>query len=174
MQQWVDEWGESSVYWRMGLRTQGALLERVKNFFRFCVRMGWIAMNPAEGIESITEGTSTTHTTPLSPSQYESLLNATQKYDADMRPDDRMGNYLRAIIEVQRWCGLRIGGVLRMERGCICDGRLRIRTKKTGEDVFVLVPEHVRKQLDALPNIGRYYFWSGVSSYKSLAVWSQR
>ncbi|MGC1784765.1 MAG: site-specific integrase [Acidobacteriaceae bacterium] len=174
IQEWVNAWGPESVYWKMGVRTQGALLERVKDFFRFTVRMGWVATSPAAGIESITEPVGTRHTSPLSKEQYRMLLAATTKYDADMRPDDRMGKHLRAIIETERWCGIRIGDILKLHRKSIREGKLKLRTKKTGESVFVLVPVHVEEQLNALPNIGKYYFWTGKSSYKSLVCQWER
>lgn len=101
-QTWVNDWGPDSVYWKMRLRTQGSFLERVKNFFRFCVRMGWLITSPAAHIESITEPVGTTHTKPLTAKECATLLDVTYLYHTSMRPDDRMGAHLRAIIETQR------------------------------------------------------------------------
>lgn len=182
IQQWVNTWGPDSVYWKMGVRTQGTFLERVKNFFRFCRRMGWIQANPAEFIDAITESSTTNHTEPLSRGQFAALLKATEQYDTSMRPDDRFGAHLRALVEMQRWCGLRIGDALTVRRDAIRGGNvkveqhgdLKIKTKKTGMDVFVMVPLHVQKLLNALPDIGPYYFWSGKGTYKSLVTTWER
>jgi len=53
--------------------------------------------------------------------------------------------------------------------------RIRVRTQKSGEPVYLPTPETLKLLLDALPlpgNAGKdcpYYFWSGHSSRRSVA-----
>ena len=161
---------------RMGKTTAGRHLEKVKAFFKYCQRMGWIKASPAYGIKAIKPDE--TETLPLLGGRYEQVLAATYKYDADMRPDDRYGQELRALIELMRWSGLRISDALMVAKNRIVANRFTLRTVKNGTKLTVILPDHVVTALHALPERPtvdlRYYFWSGKSEIKSLTGQWQR
>jgi len=162
---------------RLGASSQGRLLERVKGFFRYCVRMKWIEHSPAVDLEAIQPDSR--QTMPLLSGRYEQLLAATYLYDEGMRPDDRFGAELRALIELMRWSGLRIGDALSCPRTNLKGNRLFLREmKKTGEPIFAVLPDRVVKALKELPSRptvhANYFFWSGTSKYKSLVCQWQR
>lgn len=133
----------------MGQSTQGRLLEKIKAFFQYCVTMGWVKSNPATGLKSIKpDGT---QTLPLLDGRYEEVLKATYKYDQGMRHDDCFGPELRAIIELMRWSGLRIGDALLCKRSQIIGHRYGLRMKKTGERLGLVLLDHVIDALNNLP-----------------------
>jgi hypothetical protein len=76
----LDVWRGS---WTSALTTQAALLTRVKAFFRWTTSMEYTRRNPALMLKAITPNDS--QTWPLTPTQFEELLAATYKLDADAR-----------------------------------------------------------------------------------------
>ena len=178
LDEWKTQWKPKAKHPddRMGKTTAGRHLEKVKSFFKYCQRMGWIKASPAYGIKAIKPDES--ETLPLLAGRYEQVLAATYKYDADMRPDDRYGQELRALIELMRWSGLRISDALTVAKARIIGNRFSLRTVKNGTKLTVILPDHVVAALHALqqrPTIDpRYFFWSGKSEVKSLTGQWQR
>lgn len=149
----------------------------VKRFTKYCLRMGWIGRDPAAEFDAITPDES--ETLPLLSGRYEAVIAATYEYDAQMRPDDRFGPELRAIIELMRWSGLRIGDALKVKRTDFRGNRLTVKkSQKTKKPHAVIVPDHVITALFTLaprPTIDpAYFFWSGKSLHKSLTGQWQR
>jgi integrase/recombinase XerD len=178
----LDEW---KTHWkpkakhpddRMGKTTAGRHLEKVKAFFKYCQRMGWIKASPAYGVKAIKPDE--TETLPLLGGRYEQVLEATYRYDGDMRQDDRYGQELRALIELMRWSGLRISDALTVAKDRIVGNRFTLRTVKNGTKLTVILPDHIVAALHALPTRptvdARYFFWSGKSEIKSLTGQWQR
>jgi integrase len=162
---------------RIGKTTAARRLEIIKRFTKYCLRMGWISNDPAADFDPIEPDESVT--LPLLSGRYEAVLASTHQYDEQMRPDDRFGPELRAIIELMRWSGLRIGDALKVKRGAFIGNRLLIaKTQKTGKPHIVLIPDHVVSALFSLavrPTIDpAYFFWSGKSKAKSLTGQWQR
>jgi integrase/recombinase XerD len=162
---------------RIGKTTAGRRLEKVKGFLSYCVKMLWIIKSPAADLKAIKPAKSVT--LPLLSGRYEKVFASTYLYDKNARrPSDRFGEDLRAIIELMRWTGLRIGDALLCERSRIVGNRFTLCTKKTGADLTVILPDHVVAALHALPLRPdvhpKYFFWSGKSKYKSLTGRWQR
>jgi site-specific recombinase XerD len=181
LDEWITSWNPKAKRPedRIGKTTAGRRLEMVKRFFKYCVRMKWIAANPAADFDAITPEESVT--LPLLSGRYEAVLEATYRYDEDMRPDDRFGAELRAVIELMRWSGLRIGDALKFPKSALVGNRLTVtiqksqRKKKTHT---VIIPDQVceaLRDLPARPTVDpRYFFWSGTSKHKSLTGQWQR
>jgi integrase/recombinase XerD len=161
---------------RMGKTTAGRHLEKLKAVFKYCHVMGWIKASPTYGIKAIKPEES--ETLPLLGGRYERVLTATYEYDANMRPDDRYGQELRALIELMRWSGLRISDALMVAKDRITGNRFTLRTVKNGTKLTVILPDRVVTALHALPRRPtvdpRYFFWSGKSEIKSLTGQWQR
>ena len=178
LDEWKTQWKAKAKHPdnRMGKTTAGRHLEKVKAFFTYCQRIGWIKASPAYGIKAIKPDE--TETLPLVGGRYEQVLEATYKYDADMRQDDRYGQELRALIELMRWSGLRISDALTVAKDRIVGNRFALRTIKNGTKLTVILPDHVVTALHALPIRPtvdpRYFFWSGKSEIKSLTGQWQR
>jgi integrase/recombinase XerD len=180
LDRWRSDWSPDALYQedRIGATTQGRLLERVKGFGRYCTKMRWLPGNPAQELESIRAESRAT--LPLLDGRYEQVLQATHAYDAAMRSDDRYGAELRALIELMRWSGLRLGDALKCPKSRIDGNHLFLRrTKKTNEPIYALLPNHVVKALLSLPKRDtvhpNYFFWSGKSKYESLvSQWERK
>jgi integrase len=178
LDEWKTQWRKKAKHPdnRMGKTTAGRHLEKVKAFFKYCQRMGWIKASPAYGIKAIKPDES--ETLPLLGGRYDQVLAATYEYDANMRQDDRYGQELRALIELMRWSGLRISDALMVAKDRITGNRFTLRTVKNGTKLTVILPDHVVAALRALPERltvdPRYFFWSGKSEIKSLTGQWQR
>ena len=77
---------------------------------------------------------------PLLSGNYEKVLAATHIYDEKMRPDDRFGIELRALVELMRWSGLRIGDALCCPKSKLEDGHRQSHRR--------LLAEAARNRLD--------------------------
>jgi integrase len=183
LDRWVVGWGRdaSRPQDRFKGATGGALLEKVKKWLEYCVDIGWITTNPATKIKAISRDSA--QTLPLLDGRYESVIAATYAYDECARPDDRFGPELRAIIELQRWAGLRISDALLAARSRLDGNRFTLIPYKTRRveksKLVVILPDHVVAALDSLPSRPgvdpRYFFWSGTSKVKSLTgLWQKK
>jgi len=110
-------------------------------------------------------------TWPLTPQQFEELLAATHKLDAEARyKSAQVGEHLRALFLVQRWTGLRVGDVLSLPKSALQGNRLtaviqkKLHRKPAAARVVCIVPDHVAEALTSLPLRNEehpdYFFWS--------------
>lgn len=166
----LDEWRGS---WTTALTTQAALLTRVKSFFKWSAAMEYTRRNPALMLKAITPDDS--QTWPLTPKQFEELLAATHKLDADARyKSAKVGQHLRALFLVQRWTGLRVGDVLSLPRSALQGNRItaviqkKRNRKPTACRIECVLPDHVVEALTSLPARKEehrdYFFWSKTCS----------
>jgi integrase len=139
--------------------------------------MHWLGGNPATELKAIKPDPSVTW--PLLSGRYEKVIAATFEYDKRARrPSDQFRAEMRAIIELMRWTGLRIGDALMCAKSRIQENRFILTTQKGRSASTVLIPDHVIAALNALPTRSNvhpdYFFWSGNSKPKSLTGRWQR
>jgi integrase/recombinase XerD len=155
---------------RLALTTQAALLTRIKAFFSWSVALDHVKKDPAARLPAIT--TEDSQTWPLTPSQFDELLKATNRLDQEARyKASAVGQHLRAAFLVQRWTGLRIGDVLMLPKTALQGNRLTsaIQKKKNRKPksavMTFIVPTQVVEALNSLPKNdsihAAYFFWSG-------------
>jgi site-specific recombinase XerD len=163
---------------RMGLTTQSHFLSRLKEFFRWAVATDRLNRDPSLALAPITP--SDKRTMPLTPSQFNELLAATEEYDANQpRKKLQHGAELRAIFLTMRWSGLRLADVLALPRSALNGSRLVLKTKKTGAIFDRLIPDDVVSALTALPPRHTAppdcFFWSRETHLHSLELaWLKR
>jgi site-specific recombinase XerD len=178
LDQWRLCWSADAIRVgdRLGNSAAAQLLEKIKMFTAYCVDMGWIKSDPAARMDPIKPDED--QTLPLDRERYEQVIAATFLYDEDMRPDDRFGAELRALIELQRWTGLRISDAVKAARGRLHGNVYTLRMTKGGAPLTVILPDHVVEMLNSLPHRDtvdpRYFFWSGKSKTKSVTGMWQR
>jgi integrase/recombinase XerD len=132
-------------------------LGNLRAFFRFCVKSKWVEENyaldlkPPRVIDPKIE--------PLEPAEFEEILKA-----CDERKNKLV---LKAMLLVLRYTGLRIRDVVTLQRDTVRNGRIFLRTAKTGTDVYCPLPPQAIEALAAVSTPGKYYFWSGTSKPKS-------
>ena len=139
-------------------------LERLRSFLRFCNQAGWIRENPATAVKP----PKVTHnpTLPFSREEMKRILAACDRYGGKKQR-------LRAFILVMRFTGLRIGDTIRLTRPQVADGKVFVRTAKTGQQVTVPVPPQVVEALGKIEDIGDRYFWTGKNVRSAVANWSR-
>lgn len=149
--------------WENAPQTVQRKHERLIAFLWFCVRMDWIAKNPAIVLKRIK--TSTVPTGYFTQEEFRALVDATYAYgdwrgghDFEYRRDR-----LRALILLMRWSGLAITDAVTLERQRLSeDGNLFLYRAKTGVPVYVPLPPEVHNLLRSLPSANpHYFFWSG-------------
>jgi integrase/recombinase XerD len=105
-----------------------------------------------------------TPTLPFSAEEYTRILEAA----TDVR--------VRTFIEVMRHSGLRISDTTTLAVSSLVGDKIRLYQAKTGEPVYVPVPNLVSAALRSLPRKNKqYFFWSGTSKVQAAAsVWRKR
>jgi integrase/recombinase XerD len=171
LDEWRGSWGldAGEKHLQLALTTQAALLTRIKAFFRWATAMEYTPRNPALMLKAITPDES--QTWPLTPAQFDVLLSSTYKLDGDARYQSaKVGQHLRAVFQVQRWTGLRVGDVLSLPKSALQGNRLsaviqkKLNRKPIAARVDFILPDHVVKELTSLPTRKEehpdYFFWS--------------
>jgi integrase/recombinase XerD len=156
--------------WKVGPVTARKKLERLRMFFKFCQESGWIQSNPARLlVPPRGHGKSVV---PFSESDIEKIIWATEIY-----PENKRGrrSQVRAFVLLLRYSGLRIGDAVALRRDKLADGKLMLRTAKTGTGVYIPIPGDVSEALSAVKNANEeYFFWSGNGILKSAVADWQR
>jgi integrase len=159
--------------------TRSKLRERYKSFLRYCFEAQWLDRVPVWPKFKIEEPS----TLPLSPKEYTRLLDTVPNVCAVRK---REGAYwtarVRGLFQLMRWSGLAIMDALTLRRDELVHDeakdvyRVVTQRTKTGTDVTVPIPPAVAKELLAVPNSNKtYFFWSGEGSKKSITGnWGKR
>ena len=144
--------------------------ERLRSFYHYCMRHRWVTENIATNLSNVK--TTDPPTMPLTRVEFERVLKCATQYNP--RSTDREWRRRRAtaMLLLLRWSGLRLGDAARLERTSLdASGNLWLYTSKTGEVVYIPLPNQAVKALRALesPN-PRYFFWNGTSTKESAVV----
>ena len=107
--------------------------------------------------------------------EFEQILTGCDKFSANGRYKDKNRIRIKALVLVMRHSGLRIGDAVLLKRERIANGRLFLRTQKTGTPVHVPLPPVVLSALKGIETIHpEYFFWTGTGKTKSaLSVWDR-
>jgi integrase/recombinase XerD len=158
----LDNLREFRATWKNQNESARVKLGNLKAFFRFSHEAGWIQTNhaakikPGKVIDPVI--------IPLTSEEFQKILKA-----CDEHSRKKNAKRLRALVLVMRFTGLRIRDTVTLRRDSIQNGKLFLRTAKTGQDVWCPLPPEVIKALDNIPDLGDhpYYFWSGNSKPKA-------
>jgi integrase/recombinase XerD len=136
----------------------------LREFLKFCQESKWIPENYAVKLRA--PRIAKTQVQPFTTEQQVAILAAIPAY-----PDPKNRNRLRAFVLLLRYSGLRIADAATLRKSDIQDGRLMLRTAKTGATVYVPLPPVVMSALADLPELP---FWTGKSKPHTVAsVWSE-
>lgn len=152
---------EFRAAWSDAPTTQRRNQEAMKGFFRFCVKSEFITKNPAADLDAIPEGRPKTE--PFTHEEMDRIFSAvTRLQDEYGRQGQPVADQTRAFILVMRYTGMSIGDTAKLEQADVVGCRIRTYRKKTGEDVFAMVPPFVITALDSAPHDSdQFYFWTG-------------
>jgi integrase/recombinase XerD len=149
--------GEFRRGWTGNQTTRYKRQERLRSFFLYCVRHGWIQENQASGLSRIK-----LHIKPTVPLRPEEFQKCVEKCATERT---------RTMLLLLRWSGLRITDAATLERARLNDGKLLLYTQKTGTPVHLPLPPFVVDRLKKLKGANpKYFFWAGTSLKKSAGV----
>ena len=149
-------------------------------FFGYCVRRKWLPANPAKALKA--PNVKPNEIVPYTLKEEAQILAACDqigggKYNRSGARYEQVR--ARGLVLVLRHTALRISDVATLERSAFSwdadngTWRVRVRTQKTGEPVFLPIPNELKLVLDALP-LSRnatqdcpYYFWNGITSRRA-------
>ena len=163
--------------WTIGPLTSQKTQELVRGFFGFCIRQGWLTLNPASQLTRIKVPRKEINF--FTDDEFKKLIEATYNPSVTLRKCQvAMFARLRTLILLMRWSGLRISDAVTLERSRLQGDNLLIQQIKTQTPVFVVLPPHVSKALREVPDgmnpNPRYFFWSGGSTESAVENWSKR
>lgn len=133
-------------------------LEALRTFFEFCLRRHWVKENYAKQIKP--PKNTNPPVLPFSPEEIKQIMKALPEYPKANR------TRIRALVLLLRYSGLRLTDAVTLSRQKIQDGKLHLRTGKTGTPIYHPLPPSVLDALDQCPG-QHYFFWTGSSKPKS-------
>jgi integrase len=157
-------------------------------FFRFCVSRKWIGINPAKELKAA-RNLKPNEVVPYTRQEESQNLAACNqigggKYNRSGARYEQLR--ARAMIMLLRHTALRVSDVSTLRKDAVCwdperhTWRVFLYTQKTGDPVFLPIPEDLKLVLDALPlprNAAEncpYYFWNGQSSRRAVVGIAER
>lgn len=155
--------------WTIAPITARKRIERLRTFFRFCNEAGWVQSNPAKLLK-MPQGRGKP-VVAFSDEEMERIIWATEIY-----PDSPPGRraQMRAFVFVLRYSGLRIGDAVGLRRKNINeDGKLFLRTMKSGANVWFPLPSAVTESLANISKLDEYFFWSGLNLRSCISNWQR-
>ena len=153
--------------WTGAAATRRKRQERLRSFFRYCVRHKWVAHNVAADLESIK--TKTPPKLPPTRAEFAAVMAAVEHYHPRGRDSEWRRMRAAAMLLLLRWSGLRISDAAKLERTALTDsGSLRLYMQKTGEPVYVPLPPDLVTMLRELPNPDTLVTSSGTAPATSL------
>jgi integrase/recombinase XerD len=141
-------------------------LERLRSLFRYAHDVEWIPNNPAKKLKS--PRIESAPSMPFSKDEMTRILSACDAAEIKAkryRPHNILP--MKAFVLALRYSGLRIRDVVTLTRDKISDGKLFLRTAKTGTHVKLPLPPVALEALSTLSIKSPYYFWSGTGSPKT-------
>lgn len=145
--------------WNLAPRTSAKKIERMRTLFRFALDRAWCSKNPARLLRPprITGNP----TLPFSTEEAERIHKALELY-----PDAPKGrrDQVRGMVLLLENTGLRIADAVCLSKDKIKDGKLFLRTAKSGSPVWMPLPKVVLAALEPLPELP---FWTGRGKLRS-------
>ena len=149
-------------------------LERLRAFFWFCHSAGWVKTNPAAAVKAPKIGKPSERVKVFTEDQIKRILIACDKYPERNAFGHDNPERVRAFVLTLRYSGLRIGDCVGLKPGHLDKDRLFLRTQKSGESVYLPLPESAVDALKQVKNGGEYFFWTGRGLRKSAVADWQR
>jgi integrase len=150
-------------------------LERLRSFFTFCVHSKWIESNPAAALKPPKIGKPSERVKVFDADQVARIIAACDEYPERGPGSKDNPAKVKAFVLTLRYSGLRIGDVVGLRRDHVdANGRVFLRTQKTGESIYLPLPKKAAEALAAIANGGDLYFWTGNGLRKSAVADWQR
>jgi site-specific recombinase XerD len=146
--------------------TAARRIDRLKMFLGFCVDSGWIQKNPAKLLkapEAHVVGKS-----PFTEQELESIFEACGRLITRGTYGKQNVKRVRAFIYILRYTGLRISDAAKLHLSQVSNGKVLLRTEKTGTLVWIPIPQFVVQALSEVPRTSNFYFQTGKAKEKTV------
>jgi site-specific recombinase XerD len=150
-------------------------LETLRQFFSFCRDRDWIKDNPARRIKSA-KNIKPAEVVPYTAEEIARILGACDF----IGHSDYERRRARGMVLLLHHTALRISDVATLARDRVRDGRIFVRTLKTGGMVYLPVAADLQIALHSLPiprgasNEPKYFFWNGTTSKRAVIGIAER
>jgi integrase len=145
--------------------------ERLRSFFLFCENNGWSG-NPCKGLKP--PKVQQNPTLPFTQEEIGKILGGCEIFGTLGRYRAANRNRVRAMVLLLRYSGLRIRDAVMLERRQIQNGRVFLRTAKTGTQVYLPLPDFVVAEMESLKQFPDRFFWNGSGKIESaVGVWER-
>jgi len=146
--------------------TQRKEIEYLRGLFGFWLDHGWATVNIAKKVKPPKQdGVSTM---PFEPDEVKAMLKACGLGEGDNYGGDRGRRRAKALVLTMLYTGLRISDVIQLARTRLKEGKLLMRTMKSGRDLYISLHGDALDALNALPvESDEFFFWSGKSKLDS-------
>jgi len=146
--------------------TAARRIDRLKIFFGFCLDTGWIQKNPAKALKP--PEVRTVGKEPFSEEELPKIFEACGRLITRGTYGKENVKRVRAFIYILRYTGLRISDAASLRVSDVRDGKVLLRTEKTGTLVWIPIPQFVVDALAAVPRVSEYYFQTGKAKPKTV------
>jgi len=170
----ITDMDEFYSQWPDGIRAKAKKLERLKGFFKFCVKRKWIAENPAEDLDPPVGAGSAANRMPFSDAELTRIYAACDQlprvtWKNQLGRGSWSGEDVKTLIMLLCWTGLRISeaatfDMSRATRHPKGGANIFLRMHKTNGELFTWVDDWLYERLLARERrIGPRIFELGVS-----------
>ena len=156
----------------LGATTSRNEIERLRQFFKFCVEREWIDKNPASALKLPIIKNIERH--PYEDYEIQQIDRAVGFFPNGGIYRELNRERIKAFVEVLKWTGMRIGDAVRFSKDTVVDGQVILQTQKNGKRVSIPLHPEAKAALEIIDKGNHYYFWSGKGSIKSaVSGWSR-
>lgn len=146
--------------------TAARRIDRLKMFLGFCVDSSWIQKNPAKALRA--PEVKYIGKTPFTEAELGRIFKACGQLVTRGTYGKENVKRVRAFVYILRYTGLRISDAAKLKVSQVNDGKVLLRTEKTGTLVWIPIPEFVVDALHEVPRVGEYYFQTGHAKAKTV------
>ena len=173
---------------KIGLVTWKVELQALRTFFGYCVSHRWLATHPAKEMKA-PRNIKPNEVVPYTLREESLILAACDQIGgATYKRTDAVYERLRAraMILLLRHTALRISDVCTLRKDAVSwdreasTWRVLLRTQKSGEPIFLPIPESLKLVVDGLPrprNAAQdcpYFFWNGHTARRAVVGIAER
>jgi len=170
----VDALRQFRATWPDGALSAYKNLERLRAFFWFCHRAGWIEKNHATAIKPPKLQDKSKKVKVFTKEQLDAILKACDEYPQQNSFGHDNRARVRALVLVLRYSGMRIGDCVGLRTSHLDGDKVSLNTEKTGGKIYVPLPPNAAKALRTIQDRGEYFFWTGNGLRKSAVADWQR
>lgn len=162
----IEKLREFRESWKCAAVTAARRIDQLKIFLGFCLDNGWIQKNPGKALRA--PEVKYIGKAPFTEEELKAIFQACGKLVTRGTYGKANVKRVRAFVYILRYTGLRISDAARLTVSHVQNGKVLIRTEKTGTLVWIPIPGYVVDALSEVPREGEFYFQTGKAKAKTV------